>query len=394
MGVSDKHALWVFRYDNKIEAVAYSPGENRIIAAFGDSIALINSLTGKKLGQRKPVVDVGTYSVVTTADRIREEKKRSKVVSGSKQGDTTESLLGESGDTLIFDTETREPQKAHITSLAFSPNGRRIAAVYFITDIASIMKDWGPAKKLPGGISLIGPVSSFVDHVKENKKGSGLRAIKIINTADGQVSATFAGHTAGINDAVYNPDGASLATCSLDGAIMIWSNNGILAGELKGHYESVNAICYSNDGKHLFSGSSDKTVRAWDLTENKPSVLFRHKTEVLAVAADPKGNYIASGSMDGMITIWDLANGVIVKSFEGHRQPVNTLAVSPDGRYLASGSDDNMVKLWDMAEVRLIYTFQGHKGSVNSVSFSPDGSRLASGSTDKAVIVWNMQDFN
>jgi WD40 repeat protein len=393
MGVSDKHALSVFRYNNKIEAVAYSPGENRIIVAFGDSIALVNSLTGKNLGQIKPVIDLGTYSVLITAARRREEERQNNNMSRSKQDDT----IGlQSGYTIGFfdDEETREPQEAHITSLAFSPDGRRIAAVYFITDIISIIKDWKPMAELPGGFSITGGVSTFTDKTVSNENGSGSRAIKIINTADGKVNTTFGGHTAGINDAVYSPDGTSLATCSIDGAIKIWSNAGLLVGELKEHYDSVNSICYSNDGRYLFSGSSDKTVRAWDLTENKSSVLFRHETEVLAVVAGPGGNYVASGSKDGMIIIWDTVKSVIVKSFSGHQLPVNTLAISPDGQYLASGSDDNTINLWDMAEGQLVYTFQGHKEAVNSVSFSPDSSRLASGSTDRTVIIWDMKDFN
>jgi WD40 repeat protein len=391
MGVSDKHALSVFRYGKKIEAVAYSPSGHRIIVAFGDSIALINSLTGKKLGQIKPVVDLGTYPVLTTVARKRAEERRNNNISGLKQDDT----FGlQSGGSSFLDEETRESQEAHITSLAFSPNGRRIAAVYFITDIKSINKDWKPTVELPGGFNITGGSSTLVDEIKENKNGSGSRAIKIINTADGKASATFAGHTAGINDVAYSPDG-TLATCSLDGTIKIWSDTGLLIEELNKHYDSVNSICYSNDGKYLFSGSSDKTVRAWDLTENKSSVLFSHETEVLAVAANPEGNYIASGSRDGMIIIWDTVKSAIVKSFVGHQLPVNTLAVSPNGQYLVSGSDDNTIKVWDMATGQLIYTFLGHKEAVNSVSFNPvDSSRLVSGSTDGAVIIWNMNDFN
>jgi WD40 repeat protein len=391
MGVSDKHALSVLLYDKKIEAVAYSPSEDRIIVAFGDSIALINSLTGKKLGQIKPLMDLGTYSVRTTAARRREEEKRNNNMPGLKRDDT--SAFQQSNTISYSDSETREPQEARITSLAFSPNGRRIAAVYFITDIISIIRDWKPTVGTAGGGLNLG-VSTFTDEIKSNKKGSGARAIKIINTADGTLRTTFAGHTEGINDAAYNPDGASLATCSLDGAIKIWSNEGLLSGELKEHYDSVNSLCYSGDGKYLFFGSSDKTVRAWDLTENKSSVLFRHEAEVLAVAAGPGGNYIASGSRDGMIIIGDAAKSVIVKSFSGHELAVNTLAISPDGQYLASGSDDKTIKVWDMAEGKHIYTFQGHKGAVNSVSFSPDGSRLVSGSTDNAIIIWNMSGFN
>jgi WD40 repeat protein len=388
----------VFRYNNEIASVAFSPSENRIIAAFGDTIVLIDSLTGKKLGQIKPAVDVGTYPVLTTAARRKaEERKREadeqRMKQQMKQDDTTAQLANTSRS--FDDEKTSEPQKAHITSLAFSPDGRRIAAVYFITDIISITRDWEPSAKSSSGgeYRMVAGEITVQDKILENKDGSGSRAIKIINTADGKTSSTFGGHTEGINDAVYNPDGTSLATCSIDGTIRIWSNNSLLATELTEHRSSVNALCYSNDGKHLFSASNDTTVRAWDLAEDKSSVFYRHETEVLAVAASPEGNYIVSGSRDGMIIIGDAAKGVIVRSFSGHQLSVNTLAVSPDGQYLATGSNDKTVKLWDMAEGQLIYTFQGHKGSVNSVSFSSDSSRLASGSADGAVIIWNIKDF-
>jgi WD40 repeat protein len=397
MGVSDKHALRVFRFNNEIASVAFSPSEDRIIVAFGNSIALINSLTGKKLGQIKPAIDVGMYPVRTTAARREAEKRKreadeQRMKQQMKQDDTAGSPLTNTSGS--FDDErTSEFQEAHITSLAFSPDGRRIAAVYFITNITSITRDWEPTAKLGGG-DLIAGSTTLVDEIIENKDGSGSRAIKIINTADGRTSSTFEGHTEGINDAVYNPDGTRLATCSIDGAIRIWLNDSLLDRELQEYRGSVNALCYSNDGKRLFFASSDTAVRAWDLAEDKSSVLYRHETAVLAVAASPAGNYIVSGSRDGTITIGDTAKGVAIRSFRGHLLSVNTLAVSPGGQYLATGSNDKTVKLWDMADGQLLYTFRGHEGSVNSVSFSPDSSRLASGSTDGTVIIWNMKDFN
>ena len=63
----------------------------------------------------------------------------------------------------------------------------------------------------------------------------------------------------------------------------------------------------------------------------------------LAVLLD---NTLASCSYDKTIRIWDTANGILLKTLNGHTDYIHALAVLPNNT-LASGSNDKTIKIWE-----------------------------------------------
>ena len=115
------------------------------------------------------------------------------------------------------------------------------------------------------------------------------------------------GHSASIESIAYSPDGAYIASASVDKTIMIWEiETGRLLRTLVGHTDDVNSVCYSPDGKYLASSSADKTIK-----------------------------------------LWEVKTGECVKTLVGHTSFVESVCYSPDGKYLASGSYDKTIKLWE-----------------------------------------------
>ncbi|MEP7356511.1 MAG: hypothetical protein ABI847_04680 [Anaerolineales bacterium] len=76
----------------------------------------------------------------------------------------------------------------------------------------------------------------------------------------------MSGHTASVLSVAFSPDGASLATASVDTHVRLWrtADGSALAG-LNGHSDFVFAVAFAPDGKTLASGAADGSVRLWPL---------------------------------------------------------------------------------------------------------------------------------
>jgi hypothetical protein len=244
---------------------------------------------------------------------------------------------------------TVKGHESFVTSVAFSPDGKRLAS------------------------------------------GSLDKTIKISGAATGQEVLTLKGHESFVTSVAFSPDGKRLASGSEDKTIKLWdAATGQEVLTLKGHESAVFSVAFSSDGKRLASGSEDKTVKLWDaVTGQEVLTLKGHEDVVRSVAFSPDGKRLASGSWDKTIKLWDAATGQEVLTLKGHESAVYSVAFSPDGKRLASGSDDKTIKLWDAATGQEVLTLKGHESFVTSVAFSSDGKRLASGSWDKTIKLWD-----
>ena len=247
--------------------------------------------------------------------------------------------------------------------------------------------------------------TSGVKNVTYSPDGSRLasasydQTVKVWDAASGQELFTLKG-CENANCVVFSPDGKWLASAgggqslfhnSWSGVVKIW--DAAIGQEmltLKGHTDGVNSVAFSPDGKQLVSTGRDQTVKLWDaISGQEVRTLDGHSNGVSGVAFSPDGKHVVAGSNDNTVKIWDAASGQIVSTLEGHVSLVRCVTFSPDGRRLASASDDQTVKVWDATSGQETLTLQRHNGSVWCVRFSADGKWLASASGDRTVKVWD-----
>jgi WD40 repeat protein len=234
---------------------------------------------------------------------------------------------------------------------------------------------------------------------------------------------TLQGHTNGVTSVAFSPDGALLASGSLDDTILVWDLQAAQAvtetqqppppGEiapldppLQGHTDGVTDIAFSPDGSLLASASLDGSVLLWDTqtwTPREPP-LQGHAFAVYRVAFSPDGSLLATGGKDTTVIVWDLAtNQPLGAPLEGHTEAVHALAFSPDGSLLASRSSDNVIILWDMESRQGVAlpasmpAAQGQQSTTSregypamSLTFSADGRMLASGDSSGNLILWDV----
>ena len=261
---------------------------------------------------------------------------------------------------------TLKGHEGYVYCVAFSPDGKRIAA---------------------GGTGKIIP----------NRHAT----VKIWNTIDGRETVTLKGHTDNVNCIAFSPDGKHIASGSKDQTVKIWDvAGGRQTMTLTGHTKRVVSVAFSPDGKHTASGSMDGTVKIWDAASGREIMTLRgHNQSVASVAFSPDGKHIASGSWDNTVKIWDALDGREAMTLKGHASCVLAVAFSPDGTCIASGATasipggkDGTIKIWDATSGRERITLKGH-GAIASVAFSPDGKRIICSSAHHGIEIWDALDW-
>jgi WD40 repeat protein len=274
--------------------------------------------------------------------------------------------------------------RSNINSLAFSPDGKILAA----GTGDSTIKLWDAAtgrllSTLEGHTQSVESITFSSDgHLLAS--GSYDKTVKLWDVATGSPIKTFNRQTGAILSVAFSPDGRYLASGSEDHtAVLFEVRTGAVTLIIDRHLDAVTSVAFSPDSQKLATGSRDKTVRLWDVPygDKLGYVVFAsHEDMVDTIAFSPDGKFLATGSRDQTIKLWNLPDGKLLRTLIGHTSAVNLIAFSPDGRRLASGSYDQTVKIWELATGAQLRTLSGYGQQVTAIAFSPNGKTLASGS--------------
>jgi WD40 repeat protein len=287
-----------------------------------------------------------------------------------------------------------------VTGLAFSPDGRTLAA-------ASGSWMARPGRNPPGLLTLYDfedgvPIRSLRGHtgpltgVTYSRDGRRLatssldQTVKVWDAVTGNEWATLRGHRDWVRGVAFSADGRRLASAGADALIKVWDP---VKGEeiltLRGHTQGVASVAFSPDGSRLASAAGDQTIKLWDPVHEPDGPRYTaHTGPVVALIASPDGQFLYSAAnppAGAEVHCWRPATAGLVRTFEGSVAPVNVLTLSADGKLLAAGRNDGTLQVWEAATGRLVPGAIRHDGAVRGLAFTPDGGRLISAGLHRAV---------
>lgn len=273
-------------------------------------------------------------------------------------GGKTVVTAGYDGTVRFWDAGTGKPgkrlpqNKAHVRTIAVSPDGKVLATSYQDEEDATI-------------------------HLWSVTTGKAIRSI---------------GEGGGARLISFAPDGKTVAASPWGQKEMVFYDvaTGKRTGETGGK-GWVSAFAYSADGKLMALGHGDHPERIV-LHDGKGTrtIAEPHRNMIFELAFSSDASLLVS-SGDETARVWQTATGKLLHVLSPDKGEVKALALSPDGRLIATASArENVVRLWSPATGKLLGVLDGHRDPVEALAFASDGRRLASGSQDGTAVVWDV----
>ena len=334
--------VWIWTEDSVIEHKLECPGRDIGVLdlAFSHNgrriLCDINRTEWRTTGHRLSPLDIDNYHDITS-------------IAYSPNDD--EIVYGMSMMVKIWNMETKEThtlgRHSHwVNSVAFSPNGTRIAS----GSVDMTVRIWDP--RLWGTfteeLKLEGPVALSRDGQWIVTTSPGhIHVWTVTETMTKMNELSIHNH---LSLALSHDNSRIVIGCE-DGHIQVWNHlTNTIECQMNGHSDDVWSVAFSHDGSHVISGSPDNTVQIWDCHTGNEVALYRHSDMVTCVTFSHDGDHIAFGSNDGTVWIWNPSTGQIHNdpdSKSGRQGWVYSIAFSHDGNHVISGWKDG-VTIWNV----------------------------------------------
>jgi WD40 repeat protein len=369
------------------------------VGTYDGSVIVMNADTKESIANHLPRSGSEITSVAFSPDGKR-------VVAGSNDRTIIDASL-DSGDYYTF-----VGNHDAVTDVAYSPDGQRIISsssdeslrVWNASDVSLSESELTrhPQRSLDlvmSGLeeSALFQQNALLEQALAEKTGhtTPTGPPKRIN---GQPGSSSGDPRLVTSNVAFTGDHQRYASATEDGIIHIRNvaDNAEVVNPLVGNEDWVFGLAFSHDGQQLVSGGADGRVRLWNASTGHPirELLLDGPQLIRSVAISPDGRRVAAGLNDGTLRMWDVGDGhPIGGPMTGHHahEGVGAVAFSPDGKVLVSGSDDKTLRIWDGVTGRTMGgPLTGHSDAVYAVAVSHDGTKIVSGGADKTLRVWDV----
>jgi WD40 repeat protein/tRNA A-37 threonylcarbamoyl transferase component Bud32 len=335
-----------------------------------------------------------------TGDLLREFPHRDRVYFAAFSPDGRYvATTSKDGEAKVWETATGNPagpplvHNGEVNWAQFSPDGNKLLAVrdrHYVQ-----LWDWRNGLRLAPEI----PRRSNLYHASLSPNGTNILTTAwsgyahVYDAVSSRLMYGFQQHGA-LVDAVFGPDGRSIATACDDGNAWVWDVADATANPLMLPQGSeITQICYSGNGHFLAVADRAGHARVWELEPAQRGVNRLPGNDVEWVEFDPSGHralVVSTGSETG-VTVYETETGALVSSAKFKSGEALQANFSPNGRRMLVFGKGKTARILDTETGREICPAITQRDRLYDAHWSHDGKYILTAAGSSGAHLWDAE---